>query len=264
MNPENVKTWLVLVLATVFSSPVSAAVVQGAVYEWSSFDYLVNAVVEVNTTPKQVMVAKNAFYRFELPPGDYAIHASFYKNELLALEDVESVSVRNASGTYVLDLMLFPAEGFEGELLNETDSDTNGLVEEPPVEAQEPLVYALVVSALVLVVALYFFLKQRAPREVEKTVSHVKKISKKMRLPKQLPALPEIPKLLPQEAELDEEAREALKKIRENEGRITQKELRKQLPYSEAKASLIVSELEARGLVKKFKKGRGNIIVLQK
>ncbi|MGM0771995.1 MAG: helix-turn-helix transcriptional regulator, partial [Halobacteriota archaeon] len=34
------------------------------------------------------------------------------------------------------------------------------------------------------------------------------------------------------------------------------------LSYSEAKVSLIVSDLENRGLVEKFKKGRGNIIII--
>jgi len=40
---------------------------------------------------------------------------------------------------------------------------------------------------------------------------------------------------------------------------LTQKELRKKLPWSEAKVSLIVSDLEDRGLIKK-KKERGNIL----
>jgi uncharacterized membrane protein len=45
------------------------------------------------------------------------------------------------------------------------------------------------------------------------------------------------------------------------EKRTTQKELRKKFPLSEAKVSLMVSELEEKGLIKKFKKGRGNIII---
>ena len=45
-------------------------------------------------------------------------------------------------------------------------------------------------------------------------------------------------------------------------GRINQVELRHNLPYSEAKVSLMISDLEDRGLVRRIKKGRGNIIVL--
>ena len=45
---------------------------------------------------------------------------------------------------------------------------------------------------------------------------------------------------------------------------MTQKELRDKLPsVSEAKISLIVSELESMGRVKKIKQGRGNIVVLR-
>ena len=36
----------------------------------------------------------------------------------------------------------------------------------------------------------------------------------------------------------------------------------KEMPYSEAKVSLMVTELEERGLLRKFKRGRGNVLVL--
>ena len=48
--------------------------------------------------------------------------------------------------------------------------------------------------------------------------------------------------------------------IKANDGRITQKELRSKLKYSEAKVRLMLSDLAQRGLIEKFKKGRGNII----
>ncbi len=38
-------------------------------------------------------------------------------------------------------------------------------------------------------------------------------------------------------------------------------DIRKNFPYSEAKISLMIDELEAKGLVKKVKKGRGNLIL---
>lgn len=46
-------------------------------------------------------------------------------------------------------------------------------------------------------------------------------------------------------------------------GRATQKEIRKAFPHSEAKISLILTELEDAKIVKKIKKGRGNVIILQ-
>ncbi|MBS3172109.1 hypothetical protein J4438_00830 [Candidatus Woesearchaeota archaeon] len=52
--------------------------------------------------------------------------------------------------------------------------------------------------------------------------------------------------------------------IKKNDGRTTQKDIRKSLMMSEAKLSLIITELEHKELVKKIKKGRGNIIILNK
>jgi uncharacterized membrane protein len=47
-------------------------------------------------------------------------------------------------------------------------------------------------------------------------------------------------------------------------GRITQKNLRgKFQQYSEAKVSLIITEMENKGIIGKIKKGRGNIIILK-
>ncbi len=61
---------------------------------------------------------------------------------------------------------------------------------------------------------------------------------------------------------LPEDLIEVLVIIEKNDGRITQKDLRSKLRHSEAKVSLMVSDLEDRGLIRKFKKGRGNVIIL--
>lgn len=62
------------------------------------------------------------------------------------------------------------------------------------------------------------------------------------------------------EANLPDDLKEIMNLIRVNGNRITQRELRKKSPYSESKVSLMLSDLEERGLVEKFKRGRGNII----
>ncbi|MHC1582167.1 MAG: helix-turn-helix transcriptional regulator [Candidatus Syntropharchaeia archaeon] len=62
--------------------------------------------------------------------------------------------------------------------------------------------------------------------------------------------------------ELPEDLKEVISIIQQNGGRITQKELRKKLSLSEAKISLMITDLENRGLVTKIKKGRGNVIIL--
>jgi uncharacterized membrane protein len=50
--------------------------------------------------------------------------------------------------------------------------------------------------------------------------------------------------------------------LAKNQGRMTQKDIRKEFPLSEAKISLIIAQLESAGKISKIKKGRGNIIIL--
>ncbi len=62
------------------------------------------------------------------------------------------------------------------------------------------------------------------------------------------------------EVHLPDDLKEILELIRASGNRITQLELRKKSRYSESKVSLMLSDLEERGMIEKFKKGRGNII----
>lgn len=61
----------------------------------------------------------------------------------------------------------------------------------------------------------------------------------------------------------EEDVKKVISFIKSKQGRATQKELRKEFPLSEAKISLILTELEHKGKIEKIKKGRGNIIVLK-
>ncbi len=65
---------------------------------------------------------------------------------------------------------------------------------------------------------------------------------------------------IPKKEGLDEDAKKVLQTLESFEGRTTQKELKDTLNFSDAKLSLILSELESLGKIKKFKRGRGNII----
>ncbi|OJH50077.1 hypothetical protein MPF_0872 [Methanohalophilus portucalensis FDF-1] len=65
------------------------------------------------------------------------------------------------------------------------------------------------------------------------------------------------------EEELPADLKEILTIVKKAGGRITQKDLRQKLNCSEAKTSLMIADLQRRGLIDKFKKGRGNILVLK-
>ena len=62
---------------------------------------------------------------------------------------------------------------------------------------------------------------------------------------------------------LPRDLKEIIGILEKSGGRMTQKDLRARLNCSEAKVSLMVTDLEDRGLVHKVKKGRGNIILLR-
>ena len=62
---------------------------------------------------------------------------------------------------------------------------------------------------------------------------------------------------------LSEDLLQILKFIKSEGNRTTQKEIRKALPWSEAKVSLMLDELAAKGYIEKFKKGIGNIVVIK-
>jgi uncharacterized membrane protein len=68
----------------------------------------------------------------------------------------------------------------------------------------------------------------------------------------------------PKKIEEEDELKDVLNFIKKQSGRTTQKEIRKNLGLSEAKASLIITELEHKKIVKRIKKGRGNVIILNK
>lgn len=59
---------------------------------------------------------------------------------------------------------------------------------------------------------------------------------------------------------LDGDALKVLAALESSDNRATQKELRQSLRFSDAKLSLILTELEQTGRVKKFRRGRANII----
>jgi hypothetical protein len=60
--------------------------------------------------------------------------------------------------------------------------------------------------------------------------------------------------------ELDDDAKSVLRVLEGAEGRATQKELKETLRFSDAKLSLILTELEQLGRIRKFKRGRANIV----
>ena len=70
-------------------------------------------------------------------------------------------------------------------------------------------------------------------------------------------------KKVSQPLETDEYEQKLLELI-QKEKRMTQKEIRKHFNLSEAKISLLITELEHKQKIEKIKKGRSNIIIIKK
>ncbi len=220
-----VKTALfVLALASV----MAAATLYGTVYDGEFSP--VRSQVSINTTPPQVAVSANGSYAFELPEGDYVLSAA--SQDLTAQKDVTIVG----PGQYRIDLLLLPqnptTDPTLGDLLDE------GIGTALPNEAVPSAWPAWAVVAVLLAAAGgYAFLSKK-------------------------PALAQAPPVKEEtQAPLSDAQKTVLSTLESFNGRASQKELRKALgQWSEAKVSMELTELEDKGLLRKIKRGRGNII----
>lgn len=228
---------VLLLFSLVLAPAVSGAIIHGSVYDLE-LNTLSQAVIEVNTVPRQVMVSKNGTYAFTVSPGQYIITA---RQARLGLLTQENITVKQ-EGSYVLDLLLFPDLDAEEELLNETlDVDE---YEEPTIEQAGigRIVIGLAILAVLAVFGWHYF-NRRKPEGKDAREAPAEKPAEEKKVAK---------------ADLAE----ILAFVRNEGGRTTQKDLRRAIPYSEAKISLMIAELESQGKLKKIKKGRGNIIIL--
>ncbi len=214
-----------------------AATIHGTVYDTSLLP-INKAIVEINTQPKQTIVTQNGQYSFNVPIGEYTITAEANINNEFLSEN-QSINVKD-NGDYVLDLILLPEiEDFEDNL----DFEIEPVVGE--IQKQSKL--WIIIPIVIILIILFLIKKRKKPPEKE-----IKEVVKKE-------AIEEKTEEILQE---DEELNKIYNIIKEAK-RITQKDIRKQTGLSEAKISLVISQLESEGKIKKIKKGRTNIIILQ-
>ncbi|MBU0628094.1 MAG: hypothetical protein KKC75_02815 [Nanoarchaeota archaeon] len=222
-----------LIVLFFLSSFVYGAVIHGSIYDLS-LDEAKDIKVEIDTEPNQQFISKNGEYSFEVSSGEYILTATHPVSGLIESKAVENIYIRG-DGSFVLDLILFPVidTGLAGEM-DDINVDDDYFKENP----RHPIVFFIalfMVIIMAVILAFYTFKKIKSPEN--------KKLSEKERP--------------------DDYYSRILDMIKK-EKRVTQKEIRKQFPLSEAKISLIITELESKGIAKKIKKGRGNIIILRK
>ena len=217
-----------------------AATIYGDIYD-ISLDKVESVIVEINTLPNQQYVSKNGTYAFNVPVGDYVIQANYYLDNVLESSAAERISVKS-EGAFRLDLILFPSFEEENQLFNETELDMLPFEETPIVWP-----YVLTASLFIIFLAIFCYWKKTKKKKSEKRAKEEPEEKKEE---------------IKEEKETINDLNQIIKIIKDEGGRATQKEIRKKIPLSEAKISLMIAELEHEGKVKKIKKGRGNIIIL--
>ncbi|MBI2572333.1 hypothetical protein HYV86_00575 [Candidatus Woesearchaeota archaeon] len=234
------KIWFVIVLFC--SLPiVLGATIQGSIYN-DNLDVEKDVLIEINSTPPQKYLAKEGTYMFIVPLGEYSLSA-----RKAGIDVVESLHITQ-EGTFVFDVFLLEDISQEEELWDDTQDE---LVVEQQTSSRwwAYVLFGIIVIGLLARIiymrhkygSVAFFRRRIKAESIKPLEVHEQEVA----------ASPQY---------LDD----ALAIITKHDGRIHQKDLRKEMGYlSEAKVSLILTELEHKGLVEKVKKGRGNVVLLK-
>ena len=248
--------YFVLVLLLV---PFSfGATIHGAVYD-ADYNLITDVQLNINSTPKQSHISKNGAYFFFVPLGTYEITAEkFFQKELIF--SANNTIDLTKDGEFQSDIII--GDIFVDDIPREEDLGPSLLT---LLRARFGMVfYGAAVLILILILMAGFFVIRYFIKNKPKLVISLGEDSTEM--PKDVHnigtffSVDKVEKKPFIEKYYDTET--VLKAIREEGGRTTQKDIRKRIPLSEAKVSLLISELEMKGKIKKIKKGRGNIIIL--
>ena len=239
------KQFLFLLIALLCFPITLAATLEGTIYD-ISLEMTEDVRISIDTTPSQLIISKDSTYSFNIPVGDYTLIAEQYEGNTLIASAEESINIQD-DGTYILDIILFPIfEEIEDEL-DFIDSSADELIDDPNYN------FIILLGILLIIIAIFFYFTKK---QKTKNISSVKKQKIRKPVKKAISKVEKISLILP--PDLLE-----LYTFIQKQKRTTQKEIRKVIPLSEAKISLMIADLESRNIIKKVKKGRGNIIILK-
>ncbi len=241
----NKKILFYISIILIVSFAAQAATLRGTIYN-AQLNPEKDTLLEINTQPAQKYLAKDGTYSINIPPGKYTLTA---RKELIEISQPIDIT---QEGEYTIDLFLIPDLQDESDLWNETTQ--KDLIIEPLEDNPAPALWHYIVTGLIIIALLIRIIYMRKKYgSITVFRKHIKAEAQKT--------------IEQHKQELEKEPayiEKALAIIKKNDGRIHQTELRKEMLYlSEAKVSLIITELEHKGVVEKIKKGRGNIIILK-
>ena len=218
-----------LVAVILFAHLADAAIIHGSIYDLS-LKKLTGVRVEINTSQRQFLIAQNSSYSFNVPTGVYTLQAKLMQKGDVIESIQENITIKD-NNIYTLDLILLP--------------DIEHGVEEEDLDIGETILEKSKGNSYFLILLL--LLSIAVPIGIYKGVKFLEKNKK-----------------IQKEALIENNLGQIIDIIKVGGGRTTQKEIRKKMPFSEAKISLMITELENEGKIKKIKRGRGNIIILNK
>jgi len=211
---------------------VNGATIHGTIYD-SDIEILEGGVITINTIPEQTAVALDGSYSFEVNIGSYLVKFEYFENNDLIYFFEEEISIIE-DGDYLMDVILLPD-------LNDDLTEDNLDILNPYEENNHILVRIGVLIILLGLIYIFYIFWKKLNGNFWKKISKQKKTSLE-----------------------EDDIEKVLDFITQEGGRTTQKDIRRKLLLSEAKASLILTELEHDKKIRRIKKGRGNIISLIK
>ncbi len=216
-----------LIIFLLLINTAAAATIQGTVYDLE-LERIEKAVVTINTEPEQNFVTENGEYSFYVPNGEYTVKANLIEDTIIIESASHDIEI-NDEGEFVVDLILLPSLEEELSLIEESEEI---VVNEDVFNGKTDfLIYIVLITTVILIFFLYLIYKKLTTKKEE--------IS-------------------------DDDEKKIIKIIKDNQNRITQKELIKETLFSKTKMSLIIADLKDKGVIRKIKKGRGNILILEK
>lgn len=262
-NKENLVKFLctsifcIIVILLLSSTIATAATIQGTIYD-ISLNKVQNILIAINTQPEQKFLVKTGIYEFQVNSGNYILKITNPLTKEILNKEMINIT---QEGTYTVDLFLTEEENFsaildntkETNIIRETSNDIN-LISNKNKQNSLLIISIILIIVGTLLLVFYRYLRKKTEKEEDFSIK-IKEDS----VVKDFISW----KNTEDTENLDNDLNKILSIIKEEGNRTTQKEIRKHFPLSEAKISLMLTELEHKNKIERIKKGRSNIILLK-
>ncbi|MFQ6051049.1 MAG: helix-turn-helix transcriptional regulator [Candidatus Hydrothermarchaeota archaeon] len=237
MSSKNV---LIFVMLLLIVYPCFSIHIEGKAFHWSTFQPLPSTIVRVyrnSTLTDQVICDQNGYYKLDLPPGRY-IFVAFTVNQSGGISYFTQMNITLLKEKEItrLDLPMFPKledifpeiEKLPYEIENLPDIEEYSTIDFEMNNKFDFIYFIIFLSMIILLLAFLYFRREKYVRE-----------------------------------DLTDDEIRIINILKTHGKEMFQTDLTKEIGYSPAKVSLILSALEEKGIIEKRAKGRANIISLR-